>query len=332
MAVNIVDIAQASEDKLEKSILMQVLRGSDLIGLLPWITKNTLRVRGTRWQKLPDVGFREFNAGYDEDTGELEQWDDGLFPFGGDIYIDTQYDGLDEMIENPSVTQAKMKLKALAMEFNYYFVEGTPAGGGFIGLRYRIMNDLSARMRINLAAAGDSLKVFAAAANTHDLIDAVHQGIKAVGGKADALLMNEDTYLRFSSAMRRQGLLDVTKDIFDRKVLSFDGAQLVDVGLRSDQATEIITSTEDPGDGGDDATSIYVVRFGTADSGDDTLKEGDGLYGIQKNQLKAYDPLNGGEMESRPAKIRRIDWPVTISPMGDNFTMARIYGFRMRAT
>lgn len=333
MAVNINDVAQASETKLEKGILLQVLRASDIIGLLPWITKNTLRIQGARMQNLPEVGFRQFNAGYTEDTGDLEQWTDGVFPFGGDIRIEKQYEGLDEMVEAPSVTHARMKLQALAMEFNYYFIEGTPAGGGFTGLRHRIMDaGTPARMRINLAAAGDSLKVFASAANTHDFIDAVHQGIKAVGGRADALIMNEHTYLGFTSALRRQNLLAEDKDQFDRVVNSFNGAQLVDVGLRRDQTTEIITSTEDPGDADDDATSMYVVRFGPSATGDDTLKEGDGLHGLQKNKLESYDPLNGGEMEAQPAYLRRIDWPVTVSPMGDNFCMARIYGFRMEAT
>lgn len=332
MAVSIVDVAQASEDKLERGVLMQVLRASDLIGLLPWITKNTLRVRGTEWQELPDVGFRVYNGAYDEDTGKLDQWSDGLFPFGGDMYIEKQYEGLDEMIESPAVTQSKMKLKALAMEFNYYFVDGAPAGGGFTGIRHRIMTVLPARTRIDLATAGDCLKVFAAAANTHDMIDAMAQADKVVGG-ADAFLMNEDTYLRCASMLRRQGLLDVTRDMWDRPINNYGNARLVDVGLRSDQTTEIMTSTEDPGDAGNDATSMYAVRFGPVDpETDETKMDGEGLHGVQKNRLEVYDPLGGREMEARPAYIRRIDWPVTVSTLGDDFCIARIYGFRMRAT
>jgi hypothetical protein len=332
VAVTIVDVAQASETELEKGILMQVLRCSDLIGLVPWVTKNTLRVQGTRAQTLPETDFRQYNAGYSEDTGTLEQWSDGLFPLGGDIYIEKQFENLQETLENPSVTQARMKLKSIAMTFNHYFVNGTPALGGFTGLRHRIMTVLPARQRINLAsAAGDSLKVLANAASTHDLVDAMHQAAKVLGGKASAYLMNENTYLRVSAALRRQGLLDTSRDIFDREVKWFNGAQLVDVGLQRDQATAIIADTEDPGDGGNDATSMYAVRFGPAGT-DDTITEGDGLYGIQKNKLFAYDPLNGAEMEARPAFIRRIDWPVTLSTMGDNYAVARIYGFRMAAT
>lgn len=331
MPVSIVEVAQASEDKLEKGVLMQVLRASDVIGDVPWVTKNTLRVRGTRWQELPTPGFRQFNAGYDEDTGTLEQWTDGIFPFGMDIYIERQFKGLDEMVEDAEVTQSLMALQAMAMEFNYYFIEGTPAGGGFTGLRHRIMGAAwPARCRVSLGTAGDTLKVFASAANQHTFLDGVHELIDAVGGKADCLYMNRNTRLLFSSLARRQGLLDTTKDQFDRVVESFMGAKLRDIGLRADQATEIILSTEIAGDDGTDSTSIYAVRYGTP-NGDENVKGGDGLHGVQKNTLKVYDPLNGGEMEASPTYLRRIDWPVTVSPMGDNFCMARLYELTMAA-
>jgi hypothetical protein len=322
----------ASHNPLEKGMLEQVLRASDLIGLLPWVTRNTLEVRGARWQHLPDVGFRQYNAGYTESTGDLEQWTEGVFPFGGDVFIEKQFTGgLENMLEDPAVTQMRMKLKALAMEFNFYFVEGVPALGGFTGIRHRIMNDLTARSRINLATAGDCLKVFASAATEHTFLDALHQGIKQVGGKANFILCNEHTYLAISGMLRRLGLLDTTKDNYERVVNSFMGAQIVDVGLRADQVTEIIVDTEDPGDAGNDATSLYIVRTGTPDGNEGTTG-GDGLHGIQKNTLQAYDPLTGGEMEARPAYIRRIDWPVTIAIMGDQYCIARVYGFRMAAT
>ena len=78
---------------------------------------------------------------------------------------------------------------------------------------------------------------------------------------------------------------------------------------------------------------MYAVRFGPVDPNtDDTKMDGEGLHGVQKNRLAVYDPLNGGEMEARPAYIRRIDWPITLSLLGDDFCIARVYGFRMRAT
>lgn len=333
MPVTINDVAQASNDPLFKGVLLQILRTSDVIGKLPWITKKSLKIKGVRVQNLPTPGFRQWNAGYDEDTADLEEWTDGVFPFGLDIYLEKQFENIEEMIEAPSVTQSKAALRATAMEFNYNFVEGTPAGGGFTGIRVRVMDaGTPARCRISLASgAGDSLKVLASAANEHTFLDALHQAFKVVGGRADMIVCNESTYLALASVLRRLALLDTTKDQFDRTVMAFLGAQLIDIGTRADQATDIIPNTEDPGDGGDDATSLYVVRTGIPD-GDASTVGGDGLHGIQKNELQVYDPLNGAEMESRPSYIRRIDWPVTVSQLGDQVSVARVYGFRPFAT
>jgi len=329
MPISIVEVAQASNDPLTKGILMQVARSSDVIALLPWVTYNKLVVKGARWQELPTPGFRLFNAGYDEDHGTLDQWTDGVFPFGLDIQIEKQYENVDDLIEPASLTQAKMALQAVAMEFNYHFIEGDPVGGGFSGLRQRVMDaGTPARMRINLATAGDSLKVLASAANENTFLDAMHEAVKKLGGRKGAFFMNEETYLGVTSVLRRLDYLDKTKDTFDRSVVEFMGFRLVDIGTRADQTTDIILGTEDPGDAGNDSTSIYGVRFGEPD-GDSGTIGGEGVHGVQKNTLEVYDPLGGNEMEDLPAYLRRIDWPITVTPMGDLYSIARIYGFEM---
>lgn len=328
MPVNINDVAQASNDPLFKGVLLQILETSDVIAKLPWINKKSLKIKGVRVQNLPTPGFRQWNAGYDEDTADLEEWTDGVFPFGLDIYLEKQFENIEEMIELPSVTQSRAALRAVSMEFNYNFVEGVPAGGGFTGIRHRVMDaGTPARCRINLATTGDCLKVLASAANEHTFLDALDRAIKVAGGKADMIVCNEDTYMAITSIIRRLGLLDQHRDQFGRMVREYMGAQLVDIGTRADQATDIIPDDEDPGDGGDDSTSLYVVRTGTPD-GDATTVGGDGLHGVQKNDLSVYDPLNGAEMESRPSFIRRIDWPVTVSQLGDQVSVVRVYGFR----
>ena len=332
MPVTINDVAQASNDPLYKGVLLQIIESSDIIAMLPWITRNSLKVKGVRVQNLATPGFRDWNAGYDEDTSDLEEWTDGVFPFGLDMYLEKQFENVQEAVEAPSVTQSRAALAAVSMEFNYHFIEGTPAGRGFSGLRVRVMDAATpARCRIDLADAGDSEKVLADAASQHELLDAIDEAIDVVGGRSSLLVMNRVTRNCLRSILRRQGLLDTTKDQFGRRVDMYGDAKLVNIGLRADQATNIIPLDEDPGDGGDDATSIYVVRTGVPD-GDASTVGGDGLHGIQKNEPNVYDPLNGGEMESRPAYIRRIDWPITVSQIGDQVCVARIYGFRPYAT
>jgi hypothetical protein len=102
--------------------------------------------------------------------------------------------------------------------------------------------------------------------------------------------------------------LDVTKDSFDRNIMTYKGARCVDVGLKVDQSTEIITDTETAGDAGADATSIYAVSF----------DEQQGVRGIQLANIEVYDPLNGGEMEATPQKKIRIEWWCGLTTFGSH--------------
>ena len=75
---------------------------------------------------------------------------------------------------------------------------------------------------------------------------------------------SEQTYLRFEWALRRTNpaLLNTAADAYDRKVNTFQGVKMIDVGLQRDKSTEIITNTEDPGDAGNDATPARPCRSG----------------------------------------------------------------------
>jgi hypothetical protein len=86
--------------------------------------------------------------------------------------------------------------------------------------------------------------------------------------------------------------------VLGREILTFKGKPLFDVGFKADQTTEIITDTEVGGDSSANTSSIYFCSF----------DKQEGVYGIQLDTLKFYDPLNGGEMESKPSKMKRIDW------------------------
>ena len=100
--------------------------------------------------------------------------------------------------------------------------------------------------------------------------------------------------------------LDVTKDSFDRDIPTYRGVPIIDMGYKKDQSTEIITNTETAGDAGADATSVYAVSF----------DEREGLTGIQLSPPEFYDPLGGGESESKPVKKKRLDWWVGLASYG----------------
>jgi hypothetical protein len=327
MAVTLVDYAKQSKDPLQKGFIMDLLRYSDLLKVVPFRTVEGLQVSGTRWQTLPAAAFRKIGAGYTESTGTTEDVAETLVALGGDVKIDRFLTGNANVIEDPLVTQMRMKAKSVAFKFNDAFINGDQASDAdsFEGLKKRNSN-MPSRMDINLANAGDSLKVLAGTTQEHQFIDAIHQAIKYVDG-ANAILCNETTWLGLGQVARRLNLFQTLTDAMGRQWNSISSGSnivpFVDVGLKSDKSTEIITNAEDPGDGGNDSTSIYVVR----------MDDEDGLHGLNLagHELEVYDPLDGGEMESGPQYLRRIDWGVGLFNLSQ-YVICRIRGFKMAAS
>jgi len=323
MAVSLVDIAKASKEPSQKAFILDVLRYSDLMAAVPFQKVDGLKVSDTRWQTMPSAGFRKLNSGYTESTGTTEDVQETLALLGGDVKIDKVGEKVAAKKEKPLVTQMKMKAKAVAFTFNDYFINGDHGvdPDGFEGVKKRV-GSMPNRQTIDLAQSTDSLKVLASTANMNTFLDALHQAIKYCDG-ATHIFVNENSFLKWGSVMRNLGLQYDLIEMYDRKWESFAGVPLVDVGLKSDKSTEIITSTEDPGDGGNDATSFYVARMDTED----------GLSGLMLNgmDMQVYDPLNGNEMESGPQYLRRIDCALGLTSPSQ-YSIVRIKGFKMAAS
>ncbi len=322
MAPTLADILKQSQNPMQKAFMLDLLRYSDLLATVPLMGVDALQITDKRWQTLPGAGFRTVNGGYTESSGTVEDVMETLALLGGDVKIDKVADKVRPSIEKPIVTQMKMKAKAVAFAFNNAFINGDQGvdPDGFEGLKKRVSN-MPARMTIDLAVATDSYKVLADAAHEQGFLDALHQAIKYVDG-ANRIYCNENTWVKFGSVLRALGLAYDVATLYDKTWNTFAGVPLVDVGLKSDKSTEIITSTEDPGDAGNDSTSIYVAR----------MDETDGLAGIQLNgmPLDVYDPLNGAELSTGPQYLRRIDWAVGLrSP--SQYCICRIKGFKMAA-
>lgn len=326
MPITLNEAAKLESNPLKKGFILDLLRYSDILGAVPFVDAPGLRINGTRWQTLPTVGFRKVNGAYTESTGTVEEVQETLALLGGEVFVDRVFVKVPNMAQNPLQVQMSMKAKAVAFQFNDTFINGDHAvnADSFEGLKKRVAN-MPARQTIDLATAGDSLKVLASTANEHTFIDAIHQAVKFCDG-ATHIFSNENTYLGLGKVARRLNLYQTLTDALGKTWETMSsGSNMVrftDVGLKGDKATEIITDTEDPGDAGNDSTSIYVARLDTTD----------GLHGLQLAGLgmDIYDPTKGGEDPTAPRVIRRIDWATGLRNLSQ-YCVVRIKGFKMAA-
>jgi hypothetical protein len=323
MAVNLIEYFKTAKEGLEKDFIKDLLRSWDVFGELKFKEIDGLTKDGNRWQTLPTVAFRKLNAGYTASEGTTEDTRETLSLLGGDIIIDRVFARTKAQFKNQLELQKQMLVQALAFKFADAFINGNQAVDvdSFEGLKQRVTNAPS-RMSVSVGSSGDSLKVFASDATMEAFIDGVNKAIKYVNGATHAFT-NEDNILKLQSVLRQSGNLTITKDSFDRTIMEWNGVKFLDVGLKADKSTEIITSTETAGDGGADSTSIYFARLDTKD----------GLHGLQLagTSWAPYDPLTGGEMETKPSYIRRVDTAVGLENLSQ-YAVARLYEFKMAAS
>ena len=317
---------KAAPTPLAKGWIKDLLRNSDLIGIVPFKSLDGLQVTGTRWQTIPSVGWRKLGGGYTESTGNVEEIVETMFQLGGDVKIDRVSTKVKNYVQDPLQTAMQQKAASVAFNFNNAFVNGDNAVPAFVdafeGVKKRNSN-MPARMTINLYGVdvGDGYPILKDVAHMNTFLDALHQAVQYVPG-ATHILCNEQTLLGLGKLYRRLGLLETTTDAYGRVWNSFRNIPLVDVGLLADKSTEVITNSEDPGDAGNDCTSLYVVALNTDN----------GLHAIQLSGTSPnpYDPLNGAEMEAGPQFLRRIDWTVGLFNLSQ-YSILRLKGFRVAA-
>lgn len=296
--------------------------------VIPWETTNRLNIRVTRWKTLPVPAFRQINAAYTQVNGVSEQLEETVYPLGGDIDIDKVYVRDQGVIVDPRQNQIDMFLAGLMYLFNNYLINGDTAtdANGIIGLKVRAGN-LPARQTISMGTNG--LDVRASTANEHTFMDNLHQLMYVTGngmgpGNGTCLFMNDNSYLNFTSVLRRLALFKTTEDSFGRDVPEFMGAKMYDMGFTSEsQATRVITQTETQGNTTDN-TSIYCVKFDDQPDDSGGIDVGEMLTGIEMYPMEVEDI---GQLQSGPQFRTRIDWPIGLA-LWNNRAISRLKGIR----
>lgn len=321
MAVTLVEILKNST-ATQRLFIMDLLRASDLMGEVPFKTVDGLLVEGSRWQSLPSVAFRAINGSYTADQGSTEEANETLTVLGGQFAIDHILRNVKAKYQDEFTKQSKMLATAIAFKFADTFINGDQATdvNSFEGLKKRVSN-MPSRMTVDLAASGVSLKVLASTTTEHAFIDGVEKAIKY--SSATHVFMNEDAWLNISAALRRSGTMTTTKDMFDRRVKEWNGVKFIDVGLKADKSTEIITSTEDPGNGTLDGTSLYFVNMNTED----------GVHGLQlRGTSPKPQPLQrSGTGTSATQDTALVDWAVGLRNLSQ-YCICRLKGMKFAAS
>jgi hypothetical protein len=130
------------------------------------------------------------------------------------------------------------------------------------------------------------------------------------------MFCNEDMLLGFGRSLRYINsaggqFLDVTKDNFDRQQMTYKGVPILDMGLKADQTTEIITDTEADGASASTSTSVYFASF-------------DEMQGIVGTQLGALEIVQDAKKDVATANQVLIEWVLGLAQYG-SYGLTRLW-------
>lgn len=276
-ALTLQQYALQSNDPLIQKVTFSLLDVHSILNDIPIATKPTLKANGARIVgNLPTVNWRKLNGSAVVSSGTAS-------PFQEQAYVLSQLMDFDRLllldensVGNPADVQMAMQLKAISYDMTDKFFNNNHTSGNadsIVGIRARLDDTTSwgTNSACKIDAGGVDLSDANLTATTaNKFIKYIDQMLDEMGqpdGNGVVIYMNRDLRRRLAMAVRILGSgggFETIKDGFERRIMTYRNAQVRSIGLKADQTTEIITSTETAAgvNGSSNYTSVYAVNYG----------------------------------------------------------------------
>jgi hypothetical protein len=309
MALTLAESAKYSQNDLQRGVIETFVIEANVLDRLPLLPITGNAYAYNEELTLPGIEFRAVNSAYAESTGTINPKTETLVILGGDADVDTFLVKTRGNLNDLRAAATRGKVKAANYKYQDAFVNGDTAvdANSFDGLKKRLTG---AQV---IAAATNGLPVLGADdAARHAFLDQL-DALLALVPNADALYMNASILAKLKGSARRLTIYDQTVDDFGRKIGTYQGVALIDIGTKAD-GTQIIPQTEVQGSSSV-ASSIYAVRFGRDESDR-------GVTGLTNGGIDARDL---GEQDAKPVFRTRIEFFCGLGVFGSK-AAARLTG------
>jgi hypothetical protein len=279
--INLRDMAQGMGESVAAGITLNFARRSVMMDKLPFENVDTFWVRKWLADSFSEANFRQFGSAFTTVKDNLRDAQDSLSLLGGQIDIDMALKEAGQQEQDLFAYNVNAQADRFRYTFMDRFVNGNKVTDteAFNGLSERV-DQFVADGHTDAKIDGANADLSASSAVRQTFLDNLSDGLERIdaGESADdigasVILTGREGYLSIASIARREGLLDTSKDSFDRTIDSFMGVPILRAGTKADQSTSIITATEtDDGTAttGADNTSFYIMKLG-----------GDHVHGMQ---------------------------------------------------
>ncbi len=268
------------------TIIEEYAATSDILRVIPFENVPGTGKHYNREDKLPGIGFRGINEGYQESVGVLNPQSEAHKIAGGDLDVDRAI--IDMQGTSVRTVHEMMKVKALSLSWTRNFIKGDSTTNP------RVFDGLQVRLTGTQLIANKNIGGPLSLEKLDEAIDAVDN--------PNYIIMSKAIRRKLSQAVRNQigGDIEYEVDELGNQVMQYNSLPILiaDYDNNGDQILDYTESSPD-GTSSTQCTSIYVVSFG------DMMLTGiqgavDGVYGVSVRDL--------GELETKPVFRTRVDW------------------------
>lgn len=287
MALTLLEANKLNDGDIKRSAIVEMFAmNSDLLRVMPFEDIPGGSYTYTEEHKLPGIGFRGVNEGFNESVGVLNPRTEALRIAGGDLDVDKFL----ITTRGPQVRSQheEMKVKALSRGIMNKMINGDSELNSeleFDGLRKRITGDQLVPANLTAPSANSPLS-----------LEALDEAIDRVDGPTH-LLMSSTMRNKLSTAVRAGIGGDFVYEIdeFGQRVAFYNGLPIL-IADYDETGARLLQFTEAGPAGGSTSASIYVLAIGNGK-----------IKGIQNGFIDVRDL---GELEGKPVFRTRVEWYV----------------------
>lgn len=308
MAITLAQAKVGMANKVDQQVIDEFRRNSLLLDRMifddsvsPGTGGSTLTYGYVRLKTPGVAGFRNINEEYTPQVADREPHTVDLKIFGGAFDIDRVIAETSGAVDEVQF-QLNEKIKAATNLFHYTVINGDSAvnSKAFDGLDKALVGSST---EVGMNKVIDLSDSNAVDLNYKLLLDELDNFLAELDGKPTFLLGNSKLMTKIKAAARRAGYLTHSEDAFGRKVDSYDGIPLVDLGMYVNAGglavpTTAIIDTRKPN--GTDIvtglTDLYAVRLGL-DGFHGATVTGNKMINTYLPDFKAPGAVKSGEVE-----------------------------------
>lgn len=270
-----VTLAQAklnAADDVDRAVIDEFRKSSFLLDSMPFDDVvnpagggATLTYGYQRLITQPTAAPRAINAEYVPQEVTRQQYTVDLKPFGGSYQIDRVLADIGPAAAAEVALQNSQKIKAARSLFHDLAINGDSAvdANQFDGLNKALVGTTT---EFGAAAGPPYIDMSTSAlkdSNGNAFVDILEEMLGSLNERPDVLLTNTKGRALLVSIARRLGYKTAGEDAFGRKIESYDGVPIVDLGNKPGTNNPIIPIYTAGAVTGH--TDIYAVHFGIAD-------------------------------------------------------------------